>query len=455
MLLGSSLGLALAQEEAPRVTELEIDGAITPVMATYVGRGIEEAAERGDSAVLIRVDTPGGLSSSMDDIVNDILAAPIPVITWVGPEGARAASAGMVIVYASHVASMAPVTNIGSATPVQLGAEEQADNSAMDQKVLNDAVARVRELAILRDRNVEWGEAAVRDAANVGASEAVDLGVVDFIAVDAADALAQADGMTVTTPAGAVTVQTAGASVRDVEMSFFEKLLQVIVNPNVAFVLLSLGTLGLIFELSNPGSIFPGIAGALMMITGFYALGTLDSNWTGFILLALAFALFVAEVFVASGGLLAVGGVVAFLFGGLLLSNTRNDEVLHVSRYLVYTVTVLLGLFFLFIAGSVAKTRKLKPASGQAAMVGLIAEAKTDLEPDGMVFVAGELWRARLPAGGSARRGDRLLVTAVQGMTLAVEPAGSAVSPTSPNQSVQSPASGFRTEPDRPAGTFN
>jgi membrane-bound serine protease (ClpP class) len=369
----------------------------------------------------------------MDDIINEILASPIPVIVWVGPEGARAASAGMYITYAAHVASMAPVTNIGSATPIQAGTEGAAEGeeTALDKKVVNDAVARIRELALLRGRNADWGEAAVREAENVGSSEAVELNIVDFIADDIADVLNQADGMLVQVSGGEATVDTAGAEVRDVEMSFFERLLQIIVDPNIAFVLLSLGTLGLIFELSNPGAILPGVAGALMMVTGFYALGTLDSNWTGFILIAFAFVLFVLEVFVASSGILAVGGTLSFLLGGLLLSNTNNPEVLQISRWVIFTVTACLGLFFLFVVGSVARTRKQRPAMGQSAMIGMTGEARTDLDPDGMIFLFGELWNAHSESGPLMKR-EQVTVTNVKGLRVTVRRAGETVTQAAP-----------------------
>lgn len=442
---------ATAAQEAdqPEVTRLKLDGTITPIMATYIERGIDDAIERGDDAVLIQMDTPGGLSSAMDDIINEILASPIPVIVWVGPEGARAASAGMYITYAAHVASMAPVTNIGSATPIQAGTEgaEEGDETALDRKVVNDAVARIRELALLRGRNAEWGEAAVRDAANVGSSEAVGLDIVDFIAVDVDDALNQADGMLVQVQGGETTVNTASADVQTDDMSFFERLLQIIVDPNIAFVLLSLGTLGLIFELSNPGAIFPGVAGAIMMVTGFYALGTLDSNWTGFVLIAFAFALFVLEVFVVSHGILAVGGVISFLLGGLLLSNTNNPEVLQISRWVIFTVTACLGLFFLFIVGSVARTRKLKPSTGQNALIGLSGEVRSDLDPDGMVFIFGELWKAH-SAGGAIPRGEQVTVTAVDGLLLTVRRADAtdaAPSPSPESAPLFAPGEGAQT----------
>lgn len=410
-----------AQEPQPSVTLLTVDDAITPIVATYVDRGIDTAVERGDDAVIIRLDTPGGLSSAMDDIISDILASPIPVIVWVGPEGARAASAGMYIAYAAHVSAMAPVTNIGSATPIQLGGDEDAEETALDRKVVNDAVARVRELAELRGRNADWAEEAVRDAVNVGSREAVERNIVDFIAADIEDALAQADGREVVVNGNLAVVNTADAIIEKTDMSFFERVLQILVDPNVAFVLLSLGTLGLIFELSNPGAIFPGVAGAIMVIIGFYALGTLESNATGFILIGLAFALFVLEVFVVSGGVLTVGGIIMFVLGGLLLSNTRNPEVLQVSRTVVFTVAIMIGLFFIFVVGSVVRTRGKRPTTGREAMLGQRGVARTDLDPHGRVFVEGTIWSAVATCEPVILKGEPIRVVSRDGMVLEVE----------------------------------
>ena len=411
-----------AQQSDRQVGLLDVDGTITPVMATYVGRGIERSAERGDSAVILRMDTPGGLSSAMDDIVSDILASSIPVIVYVAPEGARAGSAGVYITYAAHIAAMAPATNIGSATPVQLGDDsDDGEETAMDRKVVNDAAAKIRGLAEQRGRNAEWAESAVRDAANITAGEAVDLNVIDFVAGDVGDVLAQADGLEVSVRGEQVTAETAGATVSEIDMSFFEQLLQVITDPNIAFVLVSLGTLALVFEIANPGGIGPGAVGGIMLVTGFYALGTLDTNWAGLALMALALLLFVIDVFVPTHGILTISGIVAFLFGGLLLSNTRNDDVLAVSQVVIFTVTALMGLFFLFVVGSVWRTRGRPPATGESTLVGAIAVVRTPLEPNGMVFLQGELWQATASSGPVAR-GQLVRVLNVDGLHLTVTP---------------------------------
>jgi len=430
-LLIGGIGIADAQDDALTVGRIRIDGTITPVMATYVGRGIDRAAERGDSAVIIEMDTPGGHSSATDDIISDILASDIPVIVWVSPEGARAASAGAYIAYAAHVSAMAPATNIGSATPVQLGQQNDDDTeSAMDRKVVNDAVAKIRSLAEKRGRNADWAEDAVRDAVNVTATEAVELNVVDFIAADEAALLEQADGREVDVGTSSVAVETAGASVEPIDMSLFERLHQVITDPNIAFVLVSLGTLAFIFELANPGGIGPGAVGGLMLVTGFYALGTLDTNWAGIALLALALLLFAIDVFVTSHGILTVTGIIAFLFGSLLLSNTRNDDVLAVSRIVIFTVTALFAGFFLFIARSAWKTHDLPAFTGDNAIVGAIGKVRTDLAPHGMIFMHGELWQAST-AGGAIATGERVRVLHKDGLHLVVQPVSEEALPSS------------------------
>jgi len=414
---------SVAADPQTRVGKLRIDGAITPVMATYVGRGIDRAADRGDHAVIIEMDTPGGLSSAMDDIVSDILNSHIPVIVWVAPDGARAASAGVYITYAAHVAAMSPATNIGSATPVQIGNDGQASETptAMDRKIVNDAVAKIRSLAELRGRNGDWAEDAVRDAANVRASEADKLGVIDFIAATQDDLLQQADGMTVAVAGQQVTLTTADAQVETIDMSFFERLLQVLTDPNIAYILLSLGSLAIIFEIANPGGIGPGAIGVILLLGGFYGLGTINSNWAGLALMILAFVLFALDVFLTTHGVLTISGVGAFLFGSLLLSNTRNPDVLNVSRSVIFAMTAMVALFFVFVVSAVIRIRKKPAVTGTNAMVGTLGVARTNLRPTGMVFIFGELWQARSEIPVEA--GESVRVIAIDGLELHVAPA--------------------------------
>ena len=418
--LATTIATVTAADTGPRVALLRVNGAITPAMATYIGRGIADAGDRGDAAVILEMDTPGGLSSAMDDIIGNILRANLPVIVYVAPDGARAASAGTYIAYAAQIAAMAPTTNIGSATPINLGGSGNG-LSTSERKVINDAAAKIRGLAERRGRNADWAEQAVRDAANVTASQAVELGVVDFMAVDRAELLAKADGRVVEVNGQQVTVRTAGAQIETFGMSFFERFLQTLSDPNIAYLLISLGGLALVFELANPGLIVPGVIGGLMLVTGFYALGTLDSNWSGLALIAFAMLLFTAEVFVTSHGVLSVGGVAAFLFGSLLLANSRNGEVLRLSRSLVLAVTLGLATFFGAIVYFAARVRDKPPVSGASTLIGATGVVRSDLNLTGMVFLNGELWEATSTVG-SIPRGERVIVTGVRGIRLDVAP---------------------------------
>jgi len=417
----SAAGPARAEDGRPTVELLHVDSTITPVMANYISRGISDAVERGDSAVILEMDTPGGLSSAMDDIIKDILASPIPVITWVAPNGARAASAGMYITYASHVAAMAPTTNIGSATPIDLNGDETAELTPSQKKVINDAVAKVQALAELRGRNAEWAESAVRDAANITASQAVDMGVVDFIATDLDDLLAQSDGRVVQVVDGQTTVHTAGAEVHEDNMNFFERVMQTISDPNIALVLISLGTLALIFELSNPGLIFPGVLGGLMLLLCFYSLGTIDTNWAGLGLIVFAFILFASDVFLPTHGILTVGGIIAFVVGGLILANSSDNQAIQLSQGLVYTIAIAMGIFFLTVVGAAARARRWPPKSGPSTVLGTVGVARTPLNPSGMIFLNGELWQAT-SLDGPIAEGEQVRVAALRGIQLDVVP---------------------------------
>ena len=288
-------------------------------------------------------------------------------------------------------------------------------------KVINDAAAKIRALAEKRGRNADWAEQAVRQAANITASQAVDLKVIDFIAIDRDDLLAKADGRLVEVRGQQVALHTAGATIETYDMSFFERVLQTVSDPNIAYILLSLGSLALVFELANPGLIFPGVLGGLMLVTGFYSLGTLDGNWSGLALIAFAFLLFAVDAFVPTHGTLTLGGIGAFLFGSLLLSNSRDGQVLHLSRVLVLAVTLLLAVIFGLIVFFAARVRGKPPASGITSLIGMTGEVRRDLGPVGMVYLNGELWEAVSPAG-SVPRGTRVSVLAVQGLRLTVEP---------------------------------
>ncbi len=426
-LLAWVLGLALLIQNTAAIGErvylLEVDGPITPVMADYVARGIDEAARNGAEAVVIRLDTPGGLSSAMDDIVQDILQSPVPVIVYVAPEGARAASAGVFITYAAHIAAMAPATNIGSASPVLIGQDGQPTETddTMQRKVVNDAVAKIRSLAERHGRNADWAEQAVREAVNITAEQAAALGVVDLVAPSLDALLDAVDGRTVTTSAGEVTLRTRDAEVVPVDMTVLERFFQILSDPNIAYILLSLGMLGLFFELANPGSILPGVLGGILLLLGLYALGTLDVNWTGVLLMAFAFLLFLIDLYVPTHGVLTLGGIVSFALGSLLLLQSPASPAFQLSRAVIIAVTGTVAAVFLVLVYLVARAHARRPATGKEALIGARAIVRRALEPEGMVFVEGELWRAR-SLSGPIPAGQTVRVVGLEGLVLLVEP---------------------------------
>jgi membrane-bound serine protease (ClpP class) len=398
-------------------------GIVNPTLAHYVTRSIDQAERDGAGAVVIALDTPGGLDSSMRQIIQRILAAQVPVVVYVAPPGARAGSAGVYVTYAAHVAAMAPNTNIGSATPVAMGeGGEQQMSPEMRAKVTNDATAYIRSLAEQRGRNADWAEKAVREGANITAQEALSTGVVDIIAADVPDLLRQLDGRTVTTAAGPVTLRTGDAPVQRIEMGLVDAFLHAISDPTIAYILLSLGTMGLFFELSNPGSVLPGTVGGICLLLGFYALGALPVNYAGLLLMAFALLLFVIDVFTPTHGVLTVGGLVSFLLGSLMLFNVPEAAPwLSVSLWTIGGVTGIMAAFFLVVARLVARSQHLKAVTGREGLIGQIGRAKSVLDPDGMVFVGGALWEATV-VDGPVPTGARVEIVDVEGLHLLVRP---------------------------------
>ncbi len=416
---------------APRVDVVELEGTITPVMARYVGRAIERAEDEGAAAVVLTIDTPGGLSSAMDDIVRDILESEVPVVAYVSPRGARAASAGVYIAYAAHVAAMAPGTNIGSASPVFMGGGDSENDETLRRKATNDAVAQIRNLAQLRGRNAEWAEQAVRDAVNVTADEAARLGVVDLIAPDVPTLLADIDGRSVQMSTGSTVLATQDAATEEIEMGWMEQLLQLVTDPTVAYILLSLGTLGIFLELSNPGVYLPGVIGGLCLLLALFGLGTLPVDWTGVLLIAFAFLLFVVDIFVPSFGALTVGGVISFVVGSYLLIGEAAPPGFQIAPVAIWTMTGCLVAFFLVVAGSVLRARSRRPYTGRQALVGEVGTVRRPVSATvpGMVYLHGELWQAALDASVGEREipsGAPVTVTAVDGLGVLVRPATAA-----------------------------
>ena len=420
------IGLLLpspARAGAGDVHVLVLDDIINPISVRYLERGIEEAGEQGAAAVLIELSTPGGLLEATQDLTSAMLSARVPVIVYVTPPGTHAASAGTFITMAGHVAAMAPSTRIGAATPVSGdGAEIPED---LRRKIVNDTVEYARSIAQAHDRNADWAEDAVRDAVVVGADEAVEIEVVDLVAASRAELLDAIDGRTVELVTGEVTLATADAAEVELPMSPFEDVLMAISDPNIAVILLSLGSLGIYFELSAPGSFFPGVAGAIAIILGLFSVGTLPINYAGLALLLLGLALMGAEIWVASGGVLGVGGAIAFVLGSFLLIDDTQAPFLEVSRPLIYGITLALVLFSLIAVRAVMRSRNRPLAIGGYDMIGMTAERRG---PES-VYVEGELWAARSQEGRALPDEGPVRVVGREGMTLIVEPLERAADP--------------------------
>jgi membrane-bound serine protease (ClpP class) len=404
-----------ASATAP-VSLIEMDSAITPVTVRLLAGAIERAQADGAQALVVQLNTPGGLERSMRSMVQSILGSPIPVIVYVAPTGARAASAGVFITMAAHVAAMAPATNIGAAHPVAIGGGADKE---MIKKVENDAAAFARTIATERGRNAEWAEKAVRSSVSATEREAVKLKVVDLVAESVPDLLAKIDGRTVKTAKGPVTLATRDAAVRVIEVRFRDKFLALISDPNVAYLLMMAGMLGIFFELSNPGAILPGVIGGICLILAFYAFQSLPVNWAGLLLILFGVVLLIAEIKVVSHGVLAIGGVVAMLIGSLMLYDTPETTGIRLSWYVIVpAVGTTAGL--VFFAVSMGIRALYRPSvTGEAAMVGRRAIARSALAPEGQVFIDGELWRAVSP-DGRIEAGEAVQITAVDGLTLTV-----------------------------------
>lgn len=406
--------------QGPVVQVLTVQGVINPVQARYLTRGIESANAAGASAVVIKLDTPGGLDTSMREIVQAILGSSAPVIVWVAPSGARAASAGMFITLAAPVAAMAPNTAIGAATPVASSGETVEGD--LRAKAVNDAAAYARDLAERNGRNAEWADRAIREAVSASSREAVELGVVDFIAADLETLLAQSDGRMVTTALGTVRVRTADAAVVDRPMGAVERLLLILTDPTVAALLLGIAGLAIFIELQNPGAFLPGVVGVIALIVALFGLGTLPLNVAALALAIVGLALLGLEAYTGSGGVLGVGGAIA-LGVGLLLMVDSPAPYLQVSRPAILGVVVGLTTAVLILSWFGARTRRVPVTTGVEALVGATGVVRSALAPAGMVLVEGELWEA--VADTPLEPGARVRVVAVDGLTLKVEPAGS------------------------------
>ena len=416
--------VAVAAPEAPAVPtvyRIDVEGVIAPATARYVMRAIRQAEEARAEALLIRLDTPGGLLKSMDDITKAMLNSTVPIIVYVAPEGARAASAGVFVTYAAHIAVMAPATRIGAAHPVGVGqgGEGEQDKTLLE-KVTNDAVANIRGIARRRGRNADWAEKAVRESVSVDEVEALRLRVVDLVARDEDNLLRAVDGRKVTTAEGAQTLQTRHARVVTVGMDVTEQFLRLLSDPNVGFILLNIGIIGILAELYNPGLILPGVVGAIALVLGLASFAILEVNAAGLMLIALAVIMFIADLKIPGHGVLTVGGVLSFIFGAILLTS-RQAPFLRISLQLILGVAAGLAAFFLFAVGAGMRAQRAVVRSGAEGLIGAVGVARTPLDPDGMVYVRGEMWTARAE-GRRIDEGERVQVIGVEGLTVHVRP---------------------------------
>jgi membrane-bound serine protease (ClpP class) len=404
-----------AHAAGERVYVVEVDGVIDTIISDYISRGIAKAEAEGAEALIIQMDTPGGLDASMRSIIKNVLDSEVPVVVFIYPSGARAASAGSFIAVASHIAAMTPGTNIGAAHPVAIGGE-----TPVSEKVTNDAAAYMRSIAEKKGRNASLAESFVINSTSLTASEALEGGIIEVIAEDYSSLLNQIDGMEVETRAGNKTLSTMKAEREVIPLSTREGFLHVLSDPNIAYLLFIAGFYGIIFELSNPGAILPGVVGGICILLALWSFQALSVSTAGLALIIFAILLFVAETQIPSHGLLTIGGAISLFLGSLLLINVEKEPFVRISLGVITTVTLLTTLFFVVAIGFVMKAHRRRPTTGKEGMVGLIGIAKEDLTPEGEVFIHGERWRARA-RDGSIQKGKKVKVIEVENLILIVE----------------------------------
>lgn len=403
---------------AQTVISLKIDGAINPVVADYIRDGIKKANEEKATCLLIHLNTPGGLLQSTRIIVSSMLESPVPVIVYVAPGGAHAGSAGAFITLAAHIAGMAPGTNIGAAHPVSF---QQSTDSIMNAKGTNDAAAFIRAIAEKRNRNVQWAEDAVRNSVSITEKEALQKGVIDLIAFNEQDLLDQVHGKQVELVATTVTLHTKNARIASYSMSFIERILNVLSDPSIAYIMMLLGLYGIMFELYSPGAILPGVIGIISLILSFYSMHTLPINYAGLALIIFAIILFILELKITSHGILGIGAAVSLLLGSLMLIRSQSSlEFVRISRIVIIAFTVVTTLFFLFVVGMGLRAQRAKVMTGIEGLVGAIAYALDILDPAGTVMFQGEVWNA-ISVTGKIDKGDKVRVREMRNLTLYVE----------------------------------
>jgi membrane-bound serine protease (ClpP class) len=406
--------LLYSAEERRHVNIITIDGVIGPVSSRIIVDAIKASVKDGAEALIIELNTPGGLDESMRIIIKEILNSDVPVIVYVSPSGSRAASAGVFITLAAHIAAMAPGTNIGAAHPVSLGGQI---DSTMVEKITKDAVAYVKSIASKRGRNIQWAEQSVRKSESIPEYEALKLKVIDMVANSVRELLDKCQGKKISLPVGGRVLNTKGIEIRTIKISWRDKLLAIIANPTIAYILLNLGMLGIFFELSNPGSILPGVVGAICLILAFFAFQSLPINLAGLLLILLALLLFILEVKVPSHGALTIGGVISMLIGSFMLINSPSPYM-KISVLVILVTVLTVALFFIFAVGLGLKAQRRKPTTGDKGLLGEIGVARSRIDPDGMVFIQGELWNAY--SDSPIEQGQKVKVVGVENLTLKV-----------------------------------
>ena len=405
------------QEKAP-VFLISVKSIINPATAKFITDSIDEAVKQGGQCLIIQLDTPGGLMDSMKSIIDKILTSTIPIVVYVAPRGARAASAGVFITYSAHIAVMAPVTHIGAAHPVSVGSQGKEDKTMTD-KVVNDAVSYIKTIAKSRGRNVNWAEKAVRTSVSITEEEALKLNVIDFVSPDLDDLLARIDGKVIKLDAGSRTLNTKGVKPKNLEMSWRDRLLDTISNPTIAYILLMLGIYGIFFELSNPGAILPGVVGGIFIILAFFALQMLPVNYAGLALILFAIILFIAEIKVISHGILTIGGIVSLVIGSLMLFQAP-DPALRVSWRVMIPAVAIVSLFFVTVIAIAVKAQLRRPLGGREGLMGVEGRAATDVGGEGKVLIRGEYWDA--VSDVPVAKGAKVRVIGVEHLKVRIEP---------------------------------
>jgi membrane-bound serine protease (ClpP class) len=420
VILAINLGAVSQTEEntkTNRVVVISVDGSINPSSAEYINSGIRSAREKNAECLIVKLNTPGGLLKSTRIIVTDILDSEIPVVIFVYPGGSQAASAGVFITLAGHIAAMAPGTNIGAAHPVTLQGEQ---DSIMNEKATNDAAAFIRTISEKRARNIQWAEDAVRKSLSITETEALELKVIDIIANSVQDLLEKINEKEISLSSGKKVLDTKNAEVINIEMNFKQKILDLLSDPNIAYILFMIGVYGIMFELYNPGAIFPGVIGGISLIIAFYSLHTLPINYAGLALIIFAVILFIAEIKVISHGILTIGGVISLILGSIMLIDTESTlEVIKISWQVILVIVILTVAFFIFAIGFGIKAQSRKPTTGIEGIIGEIGETISILEPEGQIKVHGELWNAE-SLDGPISKGTKVKVTQVSNLKLIV-----------------------------------